>query len=432
MTHPRAASADGRAVPHVHTAGIGAGPANLSLAALFRAVAPHEIVLFERQPGPGWHDPLLHEGVRMQTGWLKDLVSTVDPTNPLSFLNYLVKSGRLFTFLNAQFTSVPRLEYVRYLAWAAEQLGVVRYGTSVDGVTFADGRFELRGGGGDLLATADHLVFSLGTVARVPDCFRDVTEEHAVVPERLADRAPAFHGRADQPVAVIGNGQTGAEAVLALLDRGFQNVLWLGSRPWFMPLDESPSANEFYRPAYSDFLHGLIHEQRQRAVASHRLTSDGISAGTLTTVYQRNYDALLTHGHAPVHLLPGRFVVAARAEGDRLHLTCVSDGRSQTVTARWAVLATGREPAPLPIAGELLEQLERTDGGDLVVDDDYSVPWKHGDQNRIFVFNRGTNWHGRADANLSLLPVRSAIALNALFGRDVYPMRDSHNPTEWL
>ena len=419
-------------MPHVHTAGVGAGPANLSLAALFEAVAPHRITLFERQPGPGWHDLLLHEGVRMQTGWMKDLVTTVDPTHRLSFLNYLVTSGRLFTFFNAQYASVPRLEYVRYLAWAAERLGVVRYGAGVGEVAFADGRFELRDESGELLSTSDHVVFSLGTVARVPECFRGVSENHAVVPERLATRAPLLQDRADQPVAVIGNGQTGAEAVLALLDRGFRDIRWLGNRPWFMPLDESPSANEFYRPAYSEFLHGLPYEQRRRAVASHQLTSDGISAGTLTTVYQRNYDALLADGHAPVRLLPGRLVVEARPDGDDLHLTCVSDGRTESITVRWAVLATGRTPAPLPIADELLDQLERVDGGELVLDDDYSVPWKGGDQNRIFVFNRGAAWHGRADANLSLLPVRSAIVINSLFGREIYALHDSDNPTDWL
>jgi len=418
-------------VPHVHTAGVGAGPANLSLAALFEAVAPDRIALFEQQSGPGWHDPLLHGGVRMQTAWLKDLVSTVDPTHRLSFLNYLVTGGRLFTFLNAQYDSVPRLEYVRYLNWAAERLGVVRYGVRVDEVAFEADRFTLRAGG-ELLATSDHVVFSLGTVPRVPDCFHGLSEDVAVVPERLAARVPAFQALADQPVAVVGDGQTGAEAVIALMDRGFHDIRWIGGKPWFTPLDDSPSANEFYRPAYPEFLHGLLREQRRQMVATHRITSDGISSGTLRTIYQRNYDALLTGGHAPVRLLPGRTVVAARSAGESLRLTCVAGGRSQVIAVRWAVLATGRAPAPLPIAGELFDQLELTDEGDLVVDEDYSVPWKRGEQNRIFMFNRATATHGRADANLSLLPARSATVINSLFGREIYPVHDGYRTTEWL
>src|SRR3954452_14348436 len=95
-------------IPVYHAVGIGAGPANLSLAALYQRATSESadgtggtggtdsarsteggLALFDRQDGPGWHGALLHPGVGMQTSWLKDLVSTVDPTHPLSFLNYL-------------------------------------------------------------------------------------------------------------------------------------------------------------------------------------------------------------------------------------------------------------------------------------------------------------------------------------------------------
>src|SRR5271169_5564891 len=101
-------------VPSYYAVGIGAGPANLSLAALFTFATTDQIALFERQPGPAWHNTLLHQGVRMQTSWLKDLVSLVEPRHELTFLNYLVTTGRMFAFMNAQFDSMPRMEYVRY------------------------------------------------------------------------------------------------------------------------------------------------------------------------------------------------------------------------------------------------------------------------------------------------------------------------------
>src|SRR5262249_52004559 len=131
-------------VPVYHTVGIGAGPANLSLAALFEsstAETAENIALFDRQPGPSWHNRLLHSGVRMQTSWLKDLVSLVDPRHELTFLNYLVSSGRLFALLNAQFDVIPRVEYVRYLAWAAARLHHVTWGTTVDRISFGDNGF---------------------------------------------------------------------------------------------------------------------------------------------------------------------------------------------------------------------------------------------------------------------------------------------------
>ncbi len=107
---------------HFAVAGIGAGPANLSFAALAEGRIPGRVALFDSRPGPAWHPGLLYPGTQLQTSWIKDLVSLVEPCNRLSFLNYLVRTGRVYGFLNAQYTSIPRLEYARYLAWASDEL----------------------------------------------------------------------------------------------------------------------------------------------------------------------------------------------------------------------------------------------------------------------------------------------------------------------
>lgn len=417
--------------PHVHTIGIGAGPANLSLAALFEAVAPAQIVLFEQQTGPGWHDGLLHDGVRMQTSWMKDLVSTVDPTHRLSFLNYLVSTGRLYAYLNAQYDSLPRQEYVRYLGWASERLAAVRYGQRVDEVAFCDDRFVLRAAG-QTLATCEHVVFGIGTVASVPTFFRETDQDLVVVADRLAARVGAFLDERDQPVAVVGGGQTGAEAVLSLLGRGFTDVLWIGRRPWFAPLDESPPANEFYRPAYQKHLHTVPRVHYRKMAQAQVLTSDGVSAHTLRSIYQLNYDRLLADEHAPLRLMPGRTVVGAEAAAGELRLTCAAEDRRQVVPVRWAVVATGRTSAALPVAEDLLSEIELTEDGDVIVEPDYSVRWKRSGQHRMFALNRARDSHGPADANLSLLPTRSAMVINSLFDRTVYELRDNHVQTEWL
>src|SRR5215469_16858237 len=248
MTAPQHAS-------HFHTAGVGAGPANLSLAALFEAVAPDRIVLFEAQPSPAWHGGLLFPSVRMQTGWVKDLVSLLDPSHRVSFLSYLVRTRRVFTFLSAQYSEIPRLEYVRYLEWAAQQLADVHFGTRVDAVSFDDG-FSLYSGG-RLLATSDHLVLGIGSCPRMPRGLAALDETRMAVADDLLSRLETLTLETSEPVAVIGGGQTGAECVLELQRRGFTQIRWFGRRPWFAPLDDSPSANEMYRPAYAEFLNRL-------------------------------------------------------------------------------------------------------------------------------------------------------------------------------
>ncbi len=150
--------------PYFHTAGVGAGPANLSLAALFEVARPDRIALFEGKSAPSWHGSLMFPGVRMQTAWIKDLVSLVDPVHRLSFLNYLVSSKRVFSFLSAQYEEIPRLEFSRYLEWAASQLPDIHYGVPVDEVTFesSDPSFVLHSHG-EVVARSQHLVLAVGS-----------------------------------------------------------------------------------------------------------------------------------------------------------------------------------------------------------------------------------------------------------------------------
>lgn len=421
-------------VPTYHTIGIGAGPANLSLAALFSAAGSHSVGLFERQPFASWHRGLLYSGVRMQTSWIKDLVSLVDPTHPLSFLSYLVSSGRAFAFLNAQHDSIPRLEFVRYLAWASERIGNVHYGTAIDEVTFDD-QFEVRSQG-RTVARADNLVLGLGTEPFIPEGLSGVDDDRRIVADDLiewleqAKADPGPVGR-DAPIAVVGGGQTGAECVMELLHHGFTDVKWFGRRQWFAPLDDSPSANEFYRPAYARFFQHLSKDVRRDLVESQVLTSDGVSAATLRALYQLNYEELLRTGRFPLTMLPGRDVTSVRPDGDGVRLTCRGASGEETHVVRRMVCATGRRPSTLPFGPDLAERVETDDFGDLVVEDDFSVRWKGAAGHKIYAQNRARYTHGLTDANLSLLPMRSAVILNSLFDREIFDIRDEHLSTAW-
>ncbi|MFC5180732.1 lysine N(6)-hydroxylase/L-ornithine N(5)-oxygenase family protein [Actinomadura harenae] len=416
-------------IPHHHTVGVGAGPANLSLAALFEAVAPHRLVLLERRPVSTWHPRLLLSGVRMQTSWLKDLVSLVDPTHRLSFVNYLVSSGRIYALINAQFNVIPRREYQRYLAWASEQIEGIEYGVSVDEIGFEEGVGFSYESGGRTIARSDHLVLGLGSVPYVPPGLSGIVGDDAFVPEELTGRLPDMDREA--PVSVIGGGQTGAECVLELLGHGFTDVTWLGRRPWFQPMDDSPPANDFYRPAYVEFLQQVTRETRRRLIEGQTLTGDAITPGALQSIYQANYDGMLRLDRYPLTMRPGRDVTSADRDGDGFVLSATSPIGHEKVPARYVVLATGRTATPPPLAPSLTELIDHDDTGEMIVDSDYSLRWKGSDRNKIFVQNRARYTHGVADANLTLLPVRAATIINSLFERDVYTVRDAAPSVVW-
>jgi len=281
------------------------------------------------------------------------------------------------------------------------------------------------------VGTADHLVLGLGTRPHVPECFRDAGTG-VVLAEQLENQLAAAPLPAYEQAVVVGGGQTGAECVLNLVHRGFRDIRWIGRRHWFAPLDDSPSANDFYRPSYLRFFQGLPTRARREHTTAQLLTSDGVSMETLQELYRANYEALLREGRTPVMMLPGRTVVRAESRHGGTTLWCERElGGRERHTARLVVLATGRSPRPLPFDPALTELMDTDEAGEPVLEPDYSIRWKHDPVNRIFVQNRGRLSHGLADPNLSLLPVRSAAIVNSLLQREVFEIRDEHVSTVW-
>ncbi|MBG6134172.1 SidA/IucD/PvdA family monooxygenase [Longispora fulva] len=418
-------------IPEYHAVGIGAGPANLSVAALFDKVGPgRELALFESQSAPGWHDTMLHAGVRMQTGWLKDLVSLLDPTHHLSFLNYLVTTGRVFGLIGAGFDTIPRIEFTQYLEWAAQQLPRISYGVRIDQVSFEDGRFVSHSGG-RAVARSEHLLVATGTRPQMPNWFAALPADRAIIADGLSQRLADLPADLDAPILVVGSGQTSAECVNVLLGRGHTDIRWVGRRSWFAPLEDSPSANDLYRPAYQEYFLGLPRQARRDLVGSQILTSDGISPGTLSGLYQSNYESRLRTGRFPVTILPARDVVEARMVGDEIELGCDTPGGRDAQRGVFVVLAAGRTTAPLPFDAELAREVDVSDAGEPIIEGDYSLRWKGADRNKIFLLNRGRYVQGLVDSNLSILPIRSAMIINSMAQRSVYTFRDDYVSTRW-
>lgn len=57
-----------------------------------------EGLFLEQKKEFDWHPGMMLENATMQTPFLSDLVTLADPTHPLSFLNYVKKQGRLYSF----------------------------------------------------------------------------------------------------------------------------------------------------------------------------------------------------------------------------------------------------------------------------------------------------------------------------------------------
>src|SRR5690348_18339675 len=111
------------------------------------------------------------------------------------------------------------------------------------------------------------------------------------------------------PYTTLFRSQTGIEAVFRLRAAGHRRILWIGRRQWFQTIDDSPTANDFYRPAHQKFLQELTRGTRRRLVEEQEVTGDALTPNVLRTLYQLNYDGLLELDRFPITLLPGRDVV---------------------------------------------------------------------------------------------------------------------------
>lgn len=417
--------------PRFDFVGLGAGPANLSLAALSQRANGLSSCFFERSSEPQWHPGLLLRESLLQTSFLKDLVTPVDPTNAYSFLAYLVAHQRLYPFITASFPQVTRAEFCQYLAWAARSLPNVRLGCTVEAIAHQGDAWRVRTSEGTVLAT--DLVLGTGRVPAVPEAARPHLGASVFHAGEFRARA---QGLKDKRVAVIGGGQSGAEIFHhLLLDSNAlpKRLVWVSRRENFLPLDDSPFANEWFTPAYSEFFFELDEPQRARWAAAQRLASDGISEPLLRDIYRRLYELRFIERCDPrgFTLLPSHSLVGMDRTGDGYTLMMQSSvGGTRAELFDTVILATGYRWELPPCMQELKGRLQFA-GGEPVVRADFSLAWDGPGATRIFVQNAARLQRGVADPNLSLLAWRSARILNQLARRELYDCTPANAMIDW-
>lgn len=413
--------------------GIGIGPSNLSLAALLAPITRFRARFFDRRASFGWHPGMMLPGTRMQTSFLKDLVTPVDPTSPFGFLSYLVARGRFYRFLNADFSRVRRADFAEYLRWVAEQLPNLTFAHEATSVVHDERGFNVAFTNGTQ-SRAKNLVVATGLAPHVPPWASAHVGADCIHSHIYLEAPIDVSGRR---VLVIGGGQSGAEIFLDLFGgrRGAAaEVVWATRRANLEPLDESAFANEYFTPAYVRQFHRLPAHRRSRLVEAQKLTGDGISPETLRELSQSLYDRDFLATSGPAHrILPHREVRTLRRDRGAFQVVMHNDftGVDETNAADVVVLATGyRHCVPVCLEG-LAPRLPYDGEGNLRLGEDYSVALDGAPGHRIYMQNAGRYSHGVADAQLSLTAWRAAVIVNSLLGSEVYPAVSADPPLDW-
>lgn len=412
-------------------AGIGAGPFNLSVAALLDPIEEVKALFLDRSPRFAWHAGLMLPDARLQTSWLKDLVSAVAPTSPYSFTAYLVARKRFYRFLNAGFDRVLRREFADYLSWVAERLDTVRFGVEVRELDFADGAFTLHCSDGT--RRARNLVLATGVRPFVPEWARPHLGPTCFHAGRIATLAPDLAGKR---VAVVGGGQTGAEVFLHAISDGAgapERVFWLSRRPNFEPIDETAFTNEYFTPGYVRRFYELPTSRKTRIVEQQKLAGDGISVEIIREIYQRLYVAQCLESRDPAALMPNREVVALEPGTGGWLLTARNGltGTLETIAADVVILATGFAGAFPDCLGRLAERIRFDAQGRFRLSAAFAVEWDGPPANRIYAQNLGRYSHGIAEPQLSVMAWRGATIVNDLLGRPAYDTDDAPDLVAW-
>lgn len=397
--------------------GIGIGPFNLSLAALLSQVKDVNPIFFEAKPTFNWHEGLLFEDANITVSHLKDLVTLAQPTNPFSFTSFLHQKKRIYRYIINDQKYVRRREFNQYLQWVSQNIDFLRFGTPIVDLKYLGNRFAVTTVNQEVYQ-AKNIALGCGRVPRVPAMFQSHVGQ---------DIFPAVNIRAqmnalkDKEIAIVGGGQTGAEILLQILSNREnlpKRIHWISSRKNIAPIDDSPYANELYVPSYATYHCRQDKKTREKLMQDNLLTADGITEDILRNIYRLLYDIEVIEGrHIVDYYLSSRVTgVNKGANGYRMQVSNKMTGQSQFIAVEKAVLCLGFEATMPRFIESLMPQMDLEDGK-FMLNEDFSVKWAGGGENKIYALNAGRHVFGLAESNFALMAWRSAVIVNSLVER---------------
>lgn len=416
---------------------VGCGPFNLGLAALASEVEGLDALVVDQADAFRWHRGMMFDDAMVQTSFLADLVSLVDPTHPLSFLAYLKDVDRMYPFYIRERFHLTRVELEAYLRWAVDRLPNVRFGHRVEQIAWdaAAERFRVSGrtAEGEVQWLARHVVLGIGTEPALPSALADLP------PDVCLHTSDYLHRRetVDQVsrITVVGSGQSGAEVFQDLLRNhptGPQ-LAWLTRTVTFGPLDYTKLVLEMTTPRYVEYFHALPEERRAALIRQQWHHYKGISSETIESIHELLYQRAVKGTGAPPELRCAVAVEGAEIlDGTPvLHCRHLDTDRGFLHQTDLVVAATGYKPRHPFFLEPLEPSLHRDGKGQLVLDFGHAVQTDPAITGDLFVVNADLHSHGVAAPDLGICAWRNARILNRVAGRTVYRVPEATSFTSF-
>jgi lysine N6-hydroxylase len=414
--------------------GVGAGPANLSLASLLttareRGLTSITATFFECRATVFWHSLQMFPGSLMQTEFYRDLVTPIDPTSKFSFMNYLKAQARLDQFFCSSTIYPTRCEFEDYFRWVAGQIGEVIFGVEVNCVDFdAIKNLFVVDAGTHGRCVTKHIVFGSGARPR-SGVEMSQSDRIVDVSRLLAFTFPETLNR----ILVVGGGQSAAECLSYLLDRFSERPVridWVTGDTSFRALDTSNFSRETFSTAYAQMFSSLNSEARDKINQDDKAAANGIPPLYAQALYQRLYRLRYfpppDKAYPVVHIRANTEVVEAREESNGVSVAAhiVSTGKTDVVVYDCVILCTGLDEGTILessiIGSELRRRLHKNQDRD-----GYAVSWDGPPDRMIFVQSQNKATHGLGDTSFVTAAGRNAAILNSIAGREIYKIDES-------
>ncbi|WP_368504996.1 lysine N(6)-hydroxylase/L-ornithine N(5)-oxygenase family protein [Alkalihalophilus sp. As8PL] len=412
--------------------GIGLGPFNLGLAALMEESTDIQSIFFDQKPHFEWHGGLLIEETTLQVPFLADVVTMSNPKSHYSFLNYLHEQERLYKFYFLERFHIPRREYNHYCKWVSEQLSNCQFGKKVTSIEWEEEVFRIETEdvetGEYTYYYAKHIVLGIGSVPNVPKNMIGDSNERIFHSAKFLQHRERL--RQAESISVVGSGQSAAEVFLELLkEQPIYNYRldWFTRSRGFFPMEYSKLGLEHFSPDYTHYFYSLSQEKKDEQLPKQDLLYKGISATTISEIYDLLYEHSVGGEDPPVRLLAKTEVtdVVEINKGEKIQLQCNQWELDQSFTheSEFVVAATGyKHPIP-SFLRNVQSLIDWDEKGRYCVGENYQLKLTDDVDNNIFIQNGEMHTHGVGAPDLGLGAYRNATIINQLANRDIFRVR---------
>ncbi|WP_298773158.1 SidA/IucD/PvdA family monooxygenase [uncultured Shewanella sp.] len=405
---------------------IGLGPFNLGLACLSEPIEELTGIFLDKNEGFDWHPGMMIEGSHLQTPFMADLVTLADPTNPLSFLNYIKKQGRMYSFYIKESFFLMRQEYNQYCQWATQELSNIRFNTCVNQVTFNEDEqvyvIEANDTKTDELIKykTKKLVLGTGPAPYIPDACEGIMHVAHHSATYMEDKASL---QQQKSITIVGSGQSAAEIFYDLLQDidtyGYQ-LNWVTRAPRYYPLEYSKLTLEMTSPEYVDYFHDLPAQKRDELMKNQKHLYKGINSCLINEIYDLLYIKRLS-GDVNVNMLTNANLIGAKMDDNNGHIQLEfhqeeQDKRYQLLT-EGLVLSTGYAYRLPDFLEGITHRIKWDQHGRFDVNRNYSID-HHGQE--IFVQNAELHTHGFVTPDLGMAAYRNSYLLREITGVEHY------------